>query len=72
VGFNGHGIAQAITVGNIMADRVLGRRNEWQEHVERRAVPIPPEPLLGGTVRGLLQLFAALDRRTDNELRLKK
>lgn len=66
--FNGHGIAQASYMGRLLADRVSGVENEDAALLRRRGIPIPPEPLRWLLVRGLIGLFAGMDRRIDRAL----
>ena len=66
--YNGHGIAQATYMGRLLADRVGGVANEDAALLQRRGIPIPPEPLRWLLVRGLIGLFAGMDRRVDRPL----
>jgi gamma-glutamylputrescine oxidase len=68
VGYNGHGIAQATYMGRLLADRVSGIANEDAGLLARRGIPLPPEPLRWLLVRGLIGLFAGMDRRVDRAL----
>jgi len=68
-GYNGHGVAQAIAVGEILADRIVGRDDEWARVFPKPAPWLPPEPFLWLTARGLLALFGAIDRITDRQIR---
>jgi glycine/D-amino acid oxidase-like deaminating enzyme len=68
VAYNGHGIAQATYMGRLLADRVSGVANEDAALLARRGIPIPPEPLRWLLVRGLIGLFAGMDRRVDRVL----
>jgi glycine/D-amino acid oxidase-like deaminating enzyme len=69
LGYNGHGVAQATAVGEILADSIAGRDNEWARVFPRPAPRLPPEPFLWLTARGLLALFGAIDRVTDGQIR---
>ncbi len=69
VGYCGHGVAQATTAGELLADAITGREGEWLRALPKPAPRLPPEPLLGLTARGLLAFFSALDRVTDRQLR---
>jgi glycine/D-amino acid oxidase-like deaminating enzyme len=69
LGYNGHGVAQATAVGDILADGIAGRDNEWARVFPKPAPPLPPEPFLWITTRGLLALFGAIDRVTDGQIR---
>lgn len=66
--YNGHGIAQATYMGQLLADRVSGVVNEDAALLQRRGIPIPPEPLRWLIVRGLISVFAGMDRRVDRVL----
>jgi glycine/D-amino acid oxidase-like deaminating enzyme len=68
LGYNGHGIAQATCMGRLLADRVSGIDNEDAALLHRRGIPIPPEPLRWLLVKGLVGLFAGMDRRVDRVL----
>jgi len=65
VGFNGHGVAQATAMGEMIADVIAGRPNEDVELLRRRALPLPPEPLLWLLVHGITGVLEAIDRRVD-------
>jgi glycine/D-amino acid oxidase-like deaminating enzyme len=69
VGYNGHGVAQATAVGELLADGITGRDNEWARIFPKPAPTLPPEPFLWLTARGLLALFATIDRITDGQIR---
>lgn len=57
IGYNGHGVAQATAVGDLLADLITGRENEWAGTIVRRAPTLPPEPFLWLVARGLLGFF---------------
>jgi glycine/D-amino acid oxidase-like deaminating enzyme len=69
LGYNGHGVAQATAAGEILADSITGRDNEWARVLPKPPPTLPPEPLLWLTARGLLALFGAIDRVTDRQIR---
>jgi glycine/D-amino acid oxidase-like deaminating enzyme len=71
IGYNGHGVAQATTAGDLLADLITGRDNEWADVIVRRAPTVPPEPVSFLVTRGLLGFFGALDRITDRQIRPK-
>ncbi len=71
LGYNGHGVAQATAVGDILADGITGRDNEWARVFAKPAPTLPPEPFLWLTARGLLALFGTMDRITDRQLRAR-
>lgn len=35
-GYNGHGVARALAVGGLLADRIQGRANEWYDVISRK------------------------------------
>ena len=69
LGYNGHGVAQATAVGEILADGITGKDNEWARVFRKPAPALPHEPFLWLTARGLLGLFGAIDRVTDAQIR---
>ena len=69
LGYNGHGVAQATAVGDILADGITGRDNAWTRVFPKPAPTLPPEPLLWLTTRTLLAFFGAIDRVTDAQIR---
>jgi glycine/D-amino acid oxidase-like deaminating enzyme len=72
LGYNGHGVAQATAVGEILADGITGRDDEWARVFTKPAPTLPPEPFLWLTARGLLALFGTMDRVTDAQLRWRR
>ncbi|MCC6846896.1 MAG: FAD-dependent oxidoreductase [Deltaproteobacteria bacterium] len=72
LGYNGHGVAQATAVGEILADRMLGRDNAWARIFPNPAPTLPPEPFLWLTARALLTMFGAIDRVTDRRIRARR
>jgi gamma-glutamylputrescine oxidase len=69
VGYNGHGVAQASTVGTLIAEQLLGRQNPWLAKMQRRGIWLPPEPLKWMVVKGLLGVLEGFDRRLDKKIR---
>jgi len=69
IGFNGHGIAQATTVGRLLADLMLGRANPWHEVICRRPAWLPAKPLRYVLVRALLGTVNTIDRYVDRRIR---
>jgi glycine/D-amino acid oxidase-like deaminating enzyme len=69
LGYNGHGVAQATAVGELLAARITGKSDEWARALPKLAPTLPPEPFLWLTARGLLALFGAIDRVTDAQIR---
>jgi glycine/D-amino acid oxidase-like deaminating enzyme len=69
LGYNGHGVAQATAVGDILADGLTGKDNEWARVFRKPAPTLPPEPFLWLTAHGLLGMLGAIDRVTDRQIR---
>jgi gamma-glutamylputrescine oxidase len=69
IGYNGHGVAQATAVGDLLADQITGRENEWTRVFPRPAPTLPPEPFLWLAARGALWFFESIDRITDRQIR---
>jgi gamma-glutamylputrescine oxidase len=69
IGYNGHGVAQATAVGDLLTDLITGRENEWTGTIARPAPTLPPEPFLWLVARGALGLLGSLDRITDRQVR---
>jgi glycine/D-amino acid oxidase-like deaminating enzyme len=65
VGFNGHGLAQATAMGEMIADLIADRPNGDVELLRRRLLPLPPEPFLWLVVHGITAVLEAIDRRVD-------
>ena len=61
VAYNGHGVAQALTVGGLLADRIQGRDNPWYDIISRKPAYLPPEPFRWLGVRSLLALVNGID-----------
>ncbi len=70
IGYNGHGVAQACAMGDIMADAMLGRSNPMMDTIARFVPSLPPEPLRWLAIRGLLGIVNGIDRRTDRSIRM--
>ena len=70
VGFNGHGVAQATLMGQLLADRILGRPSGHEAALRRRHWPWPPEPIQWLGARAVIGALSMLDRRTDRQVRL--
>jgi glycine/D-amino acid oxidase-like deaminating enzyme len=69
LGYNGHGIAQALAVGDILADGIAGRDNEWAHALPKPAPTLPPEPFLWLLARGLMLFFGTIDAIRDRQIR---
>lgn len=68
VGYNGHGVALATFAGRALADWIAGREGPGTVLVERRSLPLPPEPLRWLAVRGIASALGALDARLDRRV----
>ena len=69
LGYCGHGVAQALLMGDVLAERVAGRSHPLEAHVRRRVLAWPPDPLTFGAVSLLRAGLRWLDGRVDRELR---
>jgi len=69
LGYNGHGMAQSIALGQILADCMLGRANPWLDTIVRKPTYLPPEPFRWLGIRSLLGILTGFDRSTDNAIR---
>jgi gamma-glutamylputrescine oxidase len=69
IGYNGHGVAAATAMGAILADFVLGKKNEHADALARFVPPLPPEPLRWLVIRGMLGIINAADARIDRQAR---
>ncbi|SDU07827.1 Glycine/D-amino acid oxidase [Pseudomonas pohangensis] len=68
VGYNGHGVAQASSMGSLLADKILGKANPWHEIICRKPAYLPPNPWRWAAVRGLLGVVNGIDRRIDRQI----
>jgi gamma-glutamylputrescine oxidase len=68
IGYNGHGLAAASAMGPILADFILGRKNEHAEALARFVPPLPPEPLRWLIIRGMMSIINAVDARIDRQV----
>ena len=68
VGYNGHGVAQALTVGRLLAERIQGHRNEWCDLMSRKPAYLPPEPLRWLGVHGLLAVVNGIDAHRNRQI----
>lgn len=69
IGYAGHGVTQATLMGAILADRIQGRDNQWDDLLRRRSPATPPEPLRWLIIKLLTGTFTAIDHRTDRQIR---
>lgn len=70
LGFIGHGVAMTHRNGQILADLVLERQTPLTDlfFVNRRALPLPPEPLRYLAIGAVRAFLRAQDRRSDPRL----
>ena len=68
IGYNGHGVAAASAMGPILADFILGRKNEHADALSRFVPPLPPEPLRWLVIRGMMSIINAVDARIDRQV----
>ena len=68
VAYNGHGVAQALTVGGLLADRIQGRDDPWYDLISRKPAYLPPEPFRWLGVRSLLALVNAIDAYRNHQI----
>lgn len=72
LGYNGHGVALASFAGRALADWLAGREGPGTVLIERRGLPLPPEPLRWLAVRGIAGVLAGLDARLDRRARRRR
>jgi glycine/D-amino acid oxidase-like deaminating enzyme len=68
-GYSGHGVALASYAGTALADWIVGREGPGRVLIDRRSLPLPPEPLRWLVAHGLSGALSALDRRLDRKTR---
>lgn len=66
-GYNGHGVAPTHTVGQVLAERILGRSSELQDlcFVDPKEPSFPPDPLLWASAELTRRSLLRQDRRMD-------
>lgn len=69
IGFAGHGVAQATLIGELVAEQLQGREHPLAKALARRAISWPPEPLRWLAFQAIDRGLAALDARTDRQVR---
>jgi len=69
LGYAGHGVAQATFMGSLLAERVQGRAHPSEAALARKERAWPPEPLRWLGAKLLNGTLAALDARTDRQIR---
>ncbi|MFZ4607230.1 MAG: NAD(P)/FAD-dependent oxidoreductase [Caulobacter sp.] len=72
IGYNGHGVAQAATMGALLADLVQGVSNPWQDLICRRPAYMPPKPLRYLGIKALLGVLNGIDGYVDGKVRREK
>jgi glycine/D-amino acid oxidase-like deaminating enzyme len=68
-GYAGHGLAQATYMGALLAERVHGRVHPSEAALARKERAWPPEPLRWLGAKLLAGTLAAVDARTDRQIR---
>ena len=68
VAYNGHGVAQALKVGELLAARIAGRGDSWYEVISRKPAYLPPEPFRWLGVRSLLGLVNTIDAYRNRQI----
>ena len=68
VAYNGHGVAQAIKVGELLAGRIQGREDPWYDVISRKPAYLPPEPFRWLGVRSLLGLVNIIDAHRNRQI----
>ena len=69
IGYNGHGVAQATHSGQMMADRITGRDNQFNALFEELGFLWPPEPLTWLGSKALTAYMGNIDARVDKAVR---
>jgi glycine/D-amino acid oxidase-like deaminating enzyme len=69
IGYCGHGVALASWAGTALADWITGSDGPGRALIDRRTLPLPPEPLRWVVAQGLASGLSALDRRLDRKTR---
>jgi gamma-glutamylputrescine oxidase len=67
--FAGHGVAMASYCGRLAALSLQGEQAEGHVLLQKKTIPLPPEPLRWMIVRFIRWLLTILDRRTDSRIR---
>lgn len=67
--YAGHGLTQAVMMGDLIRDFMLGRSNEHVETLDRFLFPYPPEPFRWLYARAQMEIVYARDRLVDRALR---
>lgn len=71
-GFAGHGVAQGTLMGELVAEQLQGREHPLAKALARRRLAWPPEPLRWLAFQAIHRTLAALDARTDRQLRQRR
>ena len=71
-GYGGHGVPQATMMGSMLADKIDGVENNWEQVLRRKQFNWPPEPLRWLGAKSILSVCNAMDRRTDRQIRKLK
>jgi glycine/D-amino acid oxidase-like deaminating enzyme len=71
-GFAGHGVAQGTLMGDLVAEQLQGREHPLAKALVRRSFAWPPEPLRWLAFQAIHRTLAALDARTDRQVRRRR
>ncbi len=71
LGYNGHGIAHANTMGRFMALAACGKPHEDLALFDRKIMPLPPEPLRWLSIQGMIYNAMRGDKKVDRDLAAK-
>jgi glycine/D-amino acid oxidase-like deaminating enzyme len=69
LGYAGHGLSQGTLMGEVLAERILGREHRLEAALRRRVRSWPPEPLRWVGAKLLIGWLMAADRRIDRKIR---
>ncbi len=68
IGYAGHGIAQSLLVGEILAYNLNGKRHDFRGLLDRRELPIPPEPFKWLVSNAIDKTLGWMDNRVDDRV----
>ena len=69
IAYAGHGVAQAIFMGEVLSHRILGQADPVSEVLDRRTYAWPPEPLRWTGGQLLRTILTLMDKRVDRKIR---
>jgi len=68
IGYAGHGVPQTLLVGQILADNIQGIQHPMGSVLNRKTIPIPPEPFKWLVSNMVDKALGALDKRLDRKV----